>query len=47
MSKTDAILIIGESPRANRERELFELKDLPVYLNVDEIPDASVLKNAT
>lgn len=43
VDKCDAILIIGESPGVNREREIFEKKGLPVYGKVDEIPAASIL----
>ncbi len=34
----EALLIIGESPGANRERELVLSKGLPVYQHPDEIP---------
>jgi hypothetical protein len=34
----DALLLIGESPGANRERDLILSKGLPVYLSIEEIP---------
>ena len=34
----DAILLIGESPGANRERDLIASKGLPVYRSLEEIP---------
>ncbi len=33
----DAILMIGESPGANKERDLVKAKGLPVYHSLDEI----------
>ncbi len=39
--RCDAILMIGESPGANMEREVFRRKGLPVYESLNEIPDAS------
>ena len=41
MDKCDAILIIGNSPGANRERDLIQSKGLPVYRDVNDIPRAS------
>ena len=38
MDKCDALLILGESPGVNRERELVESKGLPVYYALSEIP---------
>lgn len=38
IDKCDAILMIGESPGANKERDLVKAKGLPVYFSVDEIP---------
>jgi hypothetical protein len=38
INKCDAILMIGDSPGANRERDLIESKGLPVYRNINEIP---------
>jgi hypothetical protein len=35
--RCDAILMIGESPGANRERDVFLRKGLPVYVDVEEI----------
>jgi len=37
----DAILMIGESPGANKERDLIKAKGLPVYYSIDEIQDLS------
>ena len=34
----DAILMIGESPGANKERDLILSKGLPVYYSLEEIP---------
>ena len=36
----DAILMIAESPGANKERDLVKAKGLPVYHSLDEIDDA-------
>jgi hypothetical protein len=41
MDKCDAILIIGNSPGVNRERDLIKSKGLPVYDDVNDIPAAS------
>jgi hypothetical protein len=38
MDACDALLFLGESPGANRERELFVSKGLPVYYSISEIP---------
>jgi hypothetical protein len=40
IDKCDAILVIGSSPGANRERDLVKAKGLPVYETVDEITAA-------
>ena len=34
----DALLLLKESPGANRERDLILAKGLPVYRSIDEIP---------
>lgn len=34
----DALLFIGKSPGANKERDLMLAKGLPVYYSIDEIP---------
>lgn len=34
----EAILIIGESPGANKERDLILKKGLPVYYSIDQVP---------
>ena len=38
VDKCDAILIVGESPGVNRERDLIRAKGLPVYNSITEIP---------
>jgi hypothetical protein len=38
VDRCDAILLIGESPGANRERDVVAAKGLPVYRSVDEVP---------
>ncbi len=35
----DAILMIGESPGANKERDLVKAKGLPVFYSLEEVPD--------
>jgi hypothetical protein len=40
VDRCDAILMIGESAGAKRERDLIESSGRPVYLSVDEIPAA-------
>ena len=47
MDKCDALLIIGESPGVNRERELVESKGLPVYHDLSEIPAPASAADAT
>ena len=47
VDKCEAILIIGESPGVNRERDLVRSKGLPVYTDIGEIPSASAPPNAT
>lgn len=47
VDKCDAILVIGESSGANRERDLVKTKGLPVYRDVSDIPAASSLPGAT
>ncbi|MBX7221138.1 MAG: DUF4406 domain-containing protein [Blastocatellia bacterium] len=34
----DALLLIGESPGANRERDLIRAKGLPVFTAIEQIP---------
>jgi hypothetical protein len=41
VDKCDAILIIGESPGAHRERELIHAKGLPVYTSIAELSIAA------
>ena len=43
VGKCDAILVIGDSPGVNRERELIESRGLPVYWNVSDIPAVSAV----
>lgn len=38
ISACEAILMIGESPGANKERDLVKSKGLPVYYSLEEIP---------
>jgi len=38
IDKCDAILMIGASKGANRERDLVIGKGLPVYYSIDEVP---------
>lgn len=40
IDKCEALLVIGESPGANRERDLVMSKGLSVYYSIDEIPAA-------
>lgn len=40
ISSCEAILLIAESPGANRERDFFLEKSLPVYYSIEEIPAA-------
>jgi hypothetical protein len=47
VDKCEGILMIGESPDANRERDLVSGKGLPVYRDIGEIPLASALESAT
>ena len=39
IDKCDAILMIGESKGANRERDLIISKGLPVYYSIEEISE--------
>lgn len=41
IDKCDALLLVAESPGANRERDLVLSKGLPVYYSVDEVPSAT------
>ena len=36
----DALLLVSESPGANRERDLLASKGLPIYYSIEEIPMA-------
>ncbi|HKR58569.1 MAG TPA: DUF4406 domain-containing protein [Pyrinomonadaceae bacterium] len=42
VDKCDAILVIGESPGVNRERDLIRAKGLRVYESINEIPRAVI-----
>jgi hypothetical protein len=39
VERCDAILMVGESPGADAERDIIKSKGLPVYYSVDEIPE--------
>ncbi len=39
VEKCDAILMIGESPGANVERDIIKAKGFPVYNSLEEIPE--------
>ena len=38
VDRCEAILMIGESPGANRERDLIRSKNRPVYEDISEVP---------
>ncbi|MBK8549719.1 MAG: DUF4406 domain-containing protein [Ignavibacteria bacterium] len=38
LDKCDGILMIGESPGANKERDLVLSKGLPVYYKIEDVP---------
>jgi len=38
IDKCEGLLLLAESPGANKERDLILSKGLPVFYNVDEIP---------
>ena len=40
IDKCEGILLIGESPGANKERDLILSKNLPVYYKLEEVPEA-------
>lgn len=40
ISNCDALLLISESPGANRERDLLLSKGGKIYYSIDEVPDA-------
>lgn len=42
IDKCEAILIIGESPGAMREKEHVAAKGLPVYYSTDEVPKTAI-----
>lgn len=37
----DGLLLLGESPGANRERDLILAKGLPVFTSIEDIPDTN------
>jgi len=39
VERCDAILMIGSSPGADKEKEIIEGKGLPVYNSIEEIPE--------
>lgn len=41
VDKCESLLLIAESPGANRERDLVQAKGLPVYYNINDIPQVS------
>ena|ERR1043165_883917 len=41
VDKCEAILVIGDSPGVDRERDLIESRGLPVYWDVNDVPAAS------
>ncbi|MBK9194549.1 MAG: DUF4406 domain-containing protein [Flavobacteriales bacterium] len=38
ISACDALLLIGESPGANKERDLIRSQGKPVYLRIEDVP---------
>lgn len=46
VEKCDAILMIGESPGANRERDLIRQLNRPVFTGVEDIPPVSAARSA-
>jgi len=40
IDRCEGILLIGESPGANKERDLILSKNLPVYYKLEEVPEA-------
>lgn len=38
IDRCEALLLIGESPGANKERDLILSKGLPVYYSLDDVP---------
>jgi hypothetical protein len=39
IDKCEGLLLLAESPGANRERDLILAKGLPVFTSIDEIDD--------
>ncbi len=39
INSCEAILMIGESPGANKERDLILSKNLPVYYKIEDVPE--------
>ena len=40
IDRCEALLLLAESPGANKERDLVQSKGLPVFRSVEEVPDA-------
>lgn len=40
ISACDALLLIGESPGANKERDLIQSQGKPVYARIEDVPAA-------
>lgn len=40
IDRCEGILMIGESPGANKERDLILSKNLPVYYKIEDVPKA-------
>ena len=38
MDCCEALFMLGESPGANRERDIVQAKGLPIFYDLDEIP---------
>ncbi len=43
VDKCDALLLIGESPGANKERDLILSKGKQVFYSIDEIPEGNLI----
>lgn len=41
MEVCEGILLIGESPGANRERDLVQAKGYPVYYSLEDVPNCA------
>jgi hypothetical protein len=45
ISACDALLLIGESPGANKERDLIRAQGKPVYARLEDVPSISSAMN--